>query len=172
MDFMTLARTRCSVRKYQPRPVEQDKLDQILTAGQIAPTAANLQPQRILVIQSAEGLKKLEASAQVYGAPLALVVCSDHNASWKRSFDGKDSADIDASIATTHMMLAAADLGLASIWVCHFNPTSLRADFGLPEHVEPINILGVGYAEGEVKSPDRHAADRKPISEIVVMEQF
>lgn len=172
MDFMTLARTRCSVRQYQERPVEPDKLEQILTAGQIAPTAANLQPQRILVIQSAEGLEKLAASARVYGAPLALVVCSDHDVSWKRSFDGKDSADIDASIAATHMMLAAAQLELASIWVCHFNPTRLRADFGLPENIEPINILGIGYARGEVKSPDRHAADRKPLHEIVVMETF
>ncbi len=163
MDFMTLAQKRCSVRSYRPEPVEQEKLDTILEAGRIAPTAANRQPQRILVIRSDAGLEKLKSSARVYGAPLALVVCADHADSWKRSFDGKDAADIDATIVTTHMMLAAADLGLDSIWVCHF---------GLPEGVEPINLLGIGYPEGPVKSPDRHAVDRKPLHELVVMEHF
>ncbi len=76
--------------------------------------------------------EKLKSSARVYGAPLALVVCADHADSWKRSFDGKDAADIDATIVTTHMMLAAADLGLDSIWVCHFDPDGVRSDFGLP----------------------------------------
>ena len=172
MDFMTLAQKRCSVRSYRPDPVEQEKLDTILEAGRIAPTAANRQPQRILVIRSDAGLEKLKSSARVYGAPLALVVCADHADSWKRSFDGKDAADIDATIVTTHMMLAAADLGLDSIWVCHFDPDGVRSDFGLPESVEPINILGIGYPEGPVKAPDRHTVDRKPLHELVVMEHF
>lgn len=172
MDFMTLAKKRCSVRAYRPDAVEQEKLDVILEAGRIAPTAANRQPQRILVIRSEAGLEKLKTSARVYGAPLALVVCADHAHSWKRSFDGKDAADIDATIATTHMMLVAADLGLDSIWVCHFDPDGVRTGFGLPGNVEPVNILGIGYAEGPVKSPDRHAVDRMPQSEIVVMEHF
>ena len=172
MAFMTLAKKRCSVRSFRPQPVEQEKLDIILEAGRIAPTAANRQPQRILVIRSESGLEKLKASARVYGAPLALVVCASHTDSWKRSFDGKDAADIDATIVTTHMMLAAADLGLDSIWVCHFDPDGVRADFGLPADIEPINILGIGYAEGPVKSPDRHDTDRKPRNELVVMEHF
>ena len=122
MDFLTLAKKRCSVRQYQDKPVEQEKLDLILSAGRVAPTAANKQPQRIVVIQSAEGLEKLKKAANVYGAPLAMIVCADHQSSWKRPFDGKDAADIDATIVTTHMMLQAAGLGLGSIWVCFFDP--------------------------------------------------
>ncbi len=172
MDFLTMAKKRCSVRQYETRGVEQEKLDLILEAGRIAPTAANRQPQRILVVRSDVGLEKLRKGANIHGAPLALVVCADHAASWKRSFDAKDVSDIDASIVTTHMMLEAADLGLDSIWVCHFNPEAVRTEFALPDGIEPINILGVGYAAGAVKSPDRHAVDRKPIGELVTYESF
>lgn len=172
MDFIGLAKKRCSVRRYDKRLVEHEKLDGILEAGRIAPTAANRQPQRILVVRTEAGLEKLKAGANVYGAPLALVVCADHAATWKRSFDAKDTADIDATIVTTHMMLAAADLGLDSIWVCKFNPAAIRTEFRIPDGIEPVNILGIGYAEGETKSPDRHAADRKPLSETVFFEHF
>jgi nitroreductase len=172
MDFLTLAKKRCSVRQYQDKPVEQEKLDLILSAGRVAPTAANKQPQRIVVIQSAEGLEKLKKAANVYGAPLAMLVCADHQSSWKRPFDGKDAADIDATIVTTHMMLQAAELGLGSIWVCFFDPIVLRNEFAIPAEVEPINILGIGYAAGPVKAADRHEQERKPMSDFVLYESF
>lgn len=172
MDFLALAKKRYSVRQFQDKPVEQEKLEKILTAGRIAPTAANKQPQQLLVIQSAEGLHKLKKAANVYRAPLALIICADHSTSWKRHYDGKDAADIDATIVTTHMILAATELGLGSIWVCHFEPTVLKTEFTVPAEVEPINILGLGYAAGEVKSPDRHEQERKPLTEIVHYETF
>lgn len=172
MDFIQLAKKRCSVRRYGSRKIEQEKVEKILEAGRVAPTAANLQPQRVLAIMSEAGLEKLKKAANVYSAPLALVVCADHSSSWKRPLDGKDTSDIDASIVTTHMMLEAADLGLDSIWVCYFKTDVIKAEFNLPDGVEPINILGVGYASGETKSPDRHAEERKPLSETVRYETF
>ncbi|MCR3923500.1 MAG: nitroreductase family protein [Firmicutes bacterium] len=172
MKFLELAKKRCSVRKYEDKPVEQEKLERILEAARVAPTAANRQPHRILVVKTADGLAKLKKAGNVYEAPLAFVICADHATSWKRPIDGKDVADIDATIVTTHMMLEAADLGLDSIWVCFFDPATIKNEFALPEGVEPINILGIGYVAGDVKAPERHEVDRKPLAETVYYETF
>lgn len=172
MDFLELAKRRYSVRSYQPRQVEEDKLRKILEAGRIAPTGANRQPHRLIVVRETQGLEKLKKAANVYGAPLAIIVCSDHNVSWKRSFDGKDVANIDASIVTDHMMLEATELGLGTIWVCHFNPELLRKEFKLPENIEPVNILGVGYANGKAESPERHDGLRLRLEDFVYYESY
>ena len=172
MDFLELAKTRYAVRSYQDKPVEQEKFEKILEAGRVAPTAANRQPQQIIAVRSAEGLEKLKKACSVYEAPLALIVCADHNASWKRPFDGKDTDDIDASIVTTHMMLEAVNLGLGTIWVCYFKPDVINAEFNLPQGIVPVNVLGIGYAAGKASSPDRHATERKPLNETVIYEGF
>jgi nitroreductase len=172
MDFLELAKKRCSVRKYDEQKVEQEKLLKILEASRVAPTAANFQPQRLLVIQKKEGLEKLKKGANVHGAPLAIIVCSDHGTTWKRSLDGKDTADIDASIVTDHMMLEATTLGLGSIWVCAFDSTVLKKEFNIPEGFEPINILGIGYSAVPAESPDRHDTKRKPLDSTVFYETF
>lgn len=173
MNFLELAKKRYSVRKYKDQKVEEEKLQKILEAAKIAPTAANFQPQRLLVIQKEEGLEKLKKGANVHGAPLAIIVCSDHSTSWKRSsFDGKDAADIDASIITDHMMLEATELGLGSVWICAFNPAIIKEEFNIPENFEAINILAIGYADRPAESPDRHDTKRKPLDETVFFETF
>lgn len=172
MNFIELAKKRCSVRSYTEKQVEQEKIEKILEAGRVAPTASNNQPQKILVIKTEKGLEKLGEACNVFGAPLFFVICADHTKTWKRAYDGMDSADIDASIVTTHMMLQATELGLDSIWICNFKPDVLRAEFAIPKDFVPINLLGIGYAAGEVKSPDRHLAQRKPLTETVFYETF
>lgn len=172
MDFLELAKKRYSVRKYQSKKVEEEKLMRILEAARVAPTGANIQPQRILVIKEKEGLEKLSKTANVYNAPVAIVACVDHKAAWKRPLDKKDISDIDISIVTTHMMLEAAEQGLGSVWICYFDPEVIKKEFNLPEGVEPVNILAIGYAEGEAASPDRHDKARKPLEDIVFYEGF
>lgn len=172
MDFLTLAKTRCSIRAYQDRLVEQEKLDKILEAARVAPTAANLQPVRLLVIRTPEGLDKLGRAANIYGAPLAIIACADHSKAWTRPFDGKQSSDIDASILTDHMMLQAAALGLGSVWICYFKPDILRREFALPEDLEPVNILALGYAGEKPASPDRHGQTRIPLDQLVSFEHL
>ena len=172
MNFLALAKTRYSVRNYTGQNVEDDKLARILEAGRVAPTAANRQPQRLLVVKSDEGLQKLAKAARTFQAPLAIIVCADHNAAWIRNYDRKSATDIDASIVTDHMMLQATELGLGTLWICAFDPKVVRAEFKLPEHIEPINILIIGYGCGEAKSPDRHVTDRKPLTETVQYESF
>lgn len=167
MDFIELCKTRYSVRSYANRKVEDDKLNAILEAGRLAPTAANLQPQKIIAVRSEDGLKKLGESANIYGAPLALIVCADKTKAWKRPFDGKLTTDIDASIVTDHMMLEAEDLGLGSVWICYFKPDILRKNFSIPDNIEPVNILAIGYADENSHVKEK---DRKPLSDTVIRE--
>jgi nitroreductase len=170
MDFLELAKRRYSVRKYKDKKVEKEKLLKILEAGRVAPTGANTQPQRLIVIQEEKGLDKIKKAANVFGAPLAIIVCGDHKSVWKRPFDGKDILDIDTSIVTDHMMLQAIELGLGTLWVCYFDPAIIRKEFNLPEDVEPVNILAIGYSDCEPASPDRHEKTRKPIEQTVYYE--
>ena len=172
MEFLTLAKTRCSIRSYQNKKVEQEKLNKILEAARVAPTAANLQPVRLLAVRSPEGLEKLGKAANIYGAPLAVIVCADRGKTWTRPFDNKQSGDIDASILTDHMMLQATELGLGSVWICWFKPDVLRKEFALPEELEPVNILAIGYAAEQPASPDRHAKTRIPIGQLVSYEHL
>lgn len=97
-----------------------------------------------------------------------MVVCADRSRAWKRPFDGKQTTDIDASILTDHMMLAASALGLGSVWICYFQPEAVKAALGLPEHLEPVNILAVGYADGAPASPERWRTERIPLDELVL----
>lgn len=172
MDFLKLAKKRYACRRYTDTPVEREKLDRILEAGRVAPTGANRQPQRVLVIESAEGLEKLARCAKTYGAPLALIVSTDTEQVWTRPYDQKPITDIDATIVTDHMMLEAASLGVDSLWVCMFDPDRLRAEFLLPERLTPVNILLLGYGSGVAAPEDRHERMRKPLVETVSYESF
>ncbi len=167
MDFLKLAEERYSVRKFDGRPIEKETMDQILKAGYLAPTACNKQPQRILVLQGPEALEKLRKCTSChFGATAALLVCYDRTLSWKREFDGKDSGDIDASIVTTHMMLESAALGVGTTWVMYFKPEAVRAEFELPDELEPTALLMMGYPAPDAKSAPGHT-EYRPLADIV-----
>ncbi|MBD5549868.1 MAG: nitroreductase [Lachnospiraceae bacterium] len=167
MDFISIAKQRYSVRKYTGKKVEPEKLEKILEAAHVAPTAANRQPVRLIAVQSEEALAKIGNAADIYGAPLAVIICADHNRAWTRPYDKKQTVDIDASILTDHMMLQATELGLGSVWICYFKSDVLKKEFSLPDNLEPVNILAIGYADEEPASPDRHDEMRIPISQLV-----
>ena len=167
MAFLDIAKKRYSVRKYEDKPVEKEKLEMILTAAHVAPTAANMQPVKLLVVQDKEQLKKLGKAANIYNAPVAIIVCADHSKAWTRPFDNKQTTDIDASILTDHMMLQATELGLGTVWVCYFKPDVLREEFRLPDNLEPVNILVIGYGKGDAEDSERHSQTRIPIEELV-----
>ena len=166
MDFITIAKQRMSVRDYKETKVEPEKLEQILEAAHVAPTAANLQPIRLIAVQSEEGLAKIGKAANIYGAPLAIIVCADHDKAWVRPFDQKQTGDIDASILTDHMMLQATELGLGTVWVCYFDPAVLRKEFDLPANLEPVNILVIGYSNEGTGDPNRFNKQRIPMSQL------
>lgn len=168
MSFLELAKRRYSVRKYKNEMVEEEKIKQVLEAGRVAPSAVNFQPVQFIVLQEEEIRQKV---ASTYGkqwiqeAPVLIVVCGDHQVSWRRR-DGKDHCDIDAAIAIDHMTLAAADLGLETCWVCAFNAWECSKILGLPSNLEPIALLPLGYPADEVDI-NRHDTKRKKLEEIV-----
>ena len=167
MEFSTLSAQRYSLRKFSDRPVEEEKLNAILETGRNAPTAHNLQPQRIFVLRSPQALEKADGCAgSHFHPPVMLVVAYDPKVSWKREGDGKDHGEIDAAIAATQMMLEAADLGLGTTYVGMFDPEKLHGAFPEMEGLVPIALLPLGYpAEGA--HPSRLHADRKPLDELV-----
>lgn len=172
MDFGKLAAERYSVRKFDPKPVEEDKLSAILMAGRIAPTACNNQPQRILVLRNKADMEKLATcSPCTFGAPMALVVCCDNAAAWVRPFDNDNSGRVDASIVTTHMILQAADLGLGTTWVANFDPVAVSERFGLPKNLTPVALLPLGYPAADAKINPLHF-DKLPEKDIVFYDSF
>lgn len=167
MSFMEIAKKRYSVRKYSDRAVESEKLERIIEAAHVAPTAANLQPVRLIVVQSKEGMRKLEKAANTYQAPVAIIVCADHSKAWTRPFDKKKTTDIDATILTDHMMHEATELGLGTCWVCYFKADIVSKEFNLPDELEPINILAIGYADEVPVASNRHDNERISVEQLV-----
>lgn len=170
MEILEIAKKRSSIRNYEDRKVEKEKVDKIVEMAHVAPSAANLQPVRLIVIQEESGLQKIAKGANIFHAPLAIIVCSDHRKAWKRPFDGKTTVDIDASIVCDHMMLAATELELGTLWVCYFKPDVIKKEFQLPEHLEPIHILAIGYSNETNANPNRHDQTRIPIDTLVSYE--
>jgi nitroreductase len=174
MSFLKLARQRYSVRKYEDKPVETEKLVAILEAGRIAPSAANKQPCIFLVLKDGVSITKLgkACGAGPYGAPLAIIVCADKNIAWVRPYDGSSMVDIDSTVATDHMMMCAQDLGLSSCWITYFDPAVLVKEFNVPNNLVPVNILVIGYGIDKPMPSDRHAQTRKPLDSIVKYTTF
>ncbi len=165
MNFQELAAKRYSVRSFKQMPIPKAVTDQILTAGNAAPTAHNNQPQEIIVVQSSKGLETLKKCTEChYNAPLAFIICYDKEKCWKRDYDNKHSGEIDVSIVATHMMLEAADLGIGSAWIMYFIPEAIRVEFELPDNVEPVAILIMGYTDAE---PSKEHFKRRSVEEYV-----
>lgn len=174
MKIMDLIQKRCSIRDYSDQPVEQEKLDYIIEAARLAPSACNLQPWRILIIQSDEGKEKIHMCYErdwFRTAPLYMIVCGDHDESWKRNSDKKDHADIDIAIATEHVCLAATEQGLGTCWVCHFDTKRCSELFNIPKNIEPIVIIPIGYPS-DPDVFDKTSKKRKSTNEIVIRERF
>ncbi len=168
MTFMELAQDRHSVRKYTDQKVDAKTLEQILEAGRIAPTGNNQQPQKVYVINSPEALEKINSVCQcIFGAQTVLMVTYDKDLEWKNPLEEGVAAGVqDVSIAATHMMLEAWDLGVQSCWVNFFSPTEVKKAFGLKDSEEVVMLLPIGYAAEGSKPTANHTKSRA-LSEIV-----
>ena len=157
MDYMALVAQRYSCKRYDPRPVPEEILTQILEAGRLAPTAKNLQEQKIYVIRSAEGLAKVDAVTPCrYGAPVVLMVAFDKETVYTYPGGVYDSGAEDAAIVATHMLLAAQALGVNSCWLNCFDPDNAAQAFGLPENERVLMLLDLGYPAAEAKPLANH----------------
>ena len=167
MEFAEVVKNRYSCKKYDEKQISAEQLDAVLQAGRLAPTAKNLQGQRIYVVQSAEGLAKIdELTPCRYGAPTVLVVAFDKNSVFVYPGEEANSGVEDASIVATHMMLAATNTGVDSCWLNFFDPTAVAKAFNLPENEQVLMLLDLGFAaEGFAPLPNH--TSRKPLEETV-----
>jgi nitroreductase len=165
MQLLQLMQRRCSVRQFTDQPVEREKLTYVLEAARIAPSACNFQPWQFLVVQNKQLMAELAPEwVPAANTPALIVVCGDHTTAWRRA-DGKDHCDIDIAIAVDHMTLAATEQGLGTCWICSFDAFQVARKLELPPGVEPIVMLPIGYP-AESKSADRHAQERKPLTDL------
>ena len=189
MDFMEISKKRVTVRKFSQKPVEDEKIEKILQAGRWSPTAVNLQPQRILVLNTPENLDKVRQFCSFgynqkyvdlakecdnkeqgkvnfyYGAPLVLFVCYDATACWIHPQSGKSSGATDATIVATHMMLEAASLDLGSVWISYFDEEIARDLLELPESWQSACMLYIGYPADDFEPNAKMSGHRKPLTE-------
>lgn len=172
MEFEKLIAERYSVRSFKSEHLPKEAVDKILEAGHKAPTGCNCQPQRILVLNTDESMKKLKSCTRChFDAPTAMLVCHNAEEGWQRPYDGALSSPVDAAIVATHMMLEAHNIGVGACWVMHFNPTAMRKSFNIPDGLEPLALLVLGYPKEESKPLDLHYKTR-PISDVVYYESF
>jgi nitroreductase len=169
MEFLELAKKRYSVRAYKNEAVEEDKLKVILEAARFAPTAVNYQPFQIIVIKTEgreEELKLIYQAEWFSEAPIVICVCAIPDNAWKRR-DGKNYADVDATIVMDHIILAATSMGLGTCWIGAFDVNAAKEVLNLPEGVEPLIFTPIGYPADEIGEKKR-----KEISELVRYEKW
>ena len=167
MEFKEVVKRRYSCKKFSDKQVENEKLTAILEAGRLAPTAKNLQEQRIYVVQAAPMLAKIDAVTPCrYGAPTVLVVAYDRNNVFTYPGGKRDSGVEDATIVATHMILAATNEGVDSCWINFLDPAKLAEALGLPENEEVLMVMDLGYAAEETGPLPNHT-NRKPLEKTV-----
>ncbi len=168
MDFFEVVRTRRSIRVFDERPVEEEKIRAILEAANAAPSAGNLQSYEIYFVKDATARGRLASTLPRMGffsaVPLVLVFCAHPaRAEARYAQRGKNLYAVqDATIACTHAMLAATALGLASVWVGAFREKEVSDVLNLPEALTPVALLPVGYPLETVEP-----RTRRPLNDIV-----
>ena len=167
MEFNTVIQNRYSCRAFAARSVEQEKVDRILEAGRIAPTAVNKQPVHVWAVTNPDTLEAIKGVTRSnYGAPVLLVVGCRPADAWVRRYDGKNGAEVDATIVATYLMLAAENEGLATLWVGSFDPSLLKEILPGIDGYELLAMINVGYPSEE-SAPSVMHGTRIPMDEFV-----
>lgn len=168
MEFFDVIQRRYSVRAYKPDPVEEVKLQRVLEAARLAPTAANRQPFQLLVLHTAgrqAELARLYHRPWFVQAPIIICACAVASQAWVRESDRFNARLIDVAIAMDHLILAAADQGLGTCWIANFNFEAARQVLNLPAEVEPVIFTPLGYPADQPGPKER-----KPLDQLVHFE--
>lgn len=168
MELFEAIKQRYSCRAYLPRPVEREKLDRVLEAARLAPSARNLQDWRFVVVQDAETRRELGVAANkqmfIATAPAIIVGCSVTDQTMRC---GQPIAAIDVAIALEHVALAAAAEGLATCWIGSFYPDQVRAVLDIPLQAAVVELMPIGYpADTHTRKP------REPLKAIRCFERW
>lgn len=165
--FMRILESRYSCHAFSDAPVPDSKLEMILEAGRMAPSAKNLQPTRIWVVKSEEALARLRKVNDCYGAPVVLVVGCRNEEAWVRESDGVNAAKTDAAIVLTHLMLTATDAGLANMWIWDFDPSKVREALPETKGHGVYALLAIGHPAKTEGAPTNLHTVRKSLDELV-----
>lgn len=170
MEFAELINSRYSVRVYKPDPIEDEKLNRVLEAARIAPSAANRQPFKIIVVHTKgreEELSRIYPAPWFAHAPIVICVCGIHSDGWTRKADKKNYTEVDVAIAMDHIVLAATNEGLGTCWIGAFDQDAARKILKLPRTAEPVIFTPIGYSADEPRPKIR-----KDLSELVSYEHY
>ena len=178
MTVLDIIRKRQSVRKYQDKPVEEEKLQQILEAARLAPSSTNSQPWHFISVKDKELKSKLMNAVPlgvaamnkfINEAPIVIVGCVTPTFFQKvSSVFGRENHFIDVSIAMEHMVLVAEDIGLGTCWVGWFDEGKVKKLLNVPRGAKVVAMLALGYpAEGGM-----HATTRKALEEIYSVDRY
>lgn len=174
MNIDSIIQSRYSARKFSDTLVPKDIINQILETSLLAPSAVNYQPYRVIVITDKTLLEQIYESYPrewFRKAPQVMLICGNHEESWKRAIDNKNHCDIDVAILVDHITLKATSMGLGTCWVCNFNPQTIVDVFNLPSHIEPLVLLPFGYPDTE-DSYSTKEKKRKGLNDIVTFNSF
>ncbi len=167
MEYENLIKERYSCRSFSSKQVEEEKLQKILEAGNVAPTARNSQCQKIYVLKSKEAIEKLSSLHNIFNAQVVLLVCGDKERECPRRFRKGSLMETDLAIVQTHMMLEAYNLGLGSCWVCYFDEEKVSKTFGVKENEIAYNLLLLGYPDENAEPSHRHF-EKRELSDVVI----
>jgi nitroreductase len=165
MEFFKVLEQRYSVRSYRPDPVEPEKLQQVLEAARLAPTACNLQAFKVIMVKTAgrqAELKRIYPRDWFVEAPYVLGVCSVPEKCWVRK-DNRSYADVDAAIVMDHMILAATALDLGTCWIGAFDAQAAREVLRLDDTLEPVVFTPLGYPR-----ENGMRRDKKSLTDLVI----
>jgi nitroreductase len=171
--YMELSDTilkRYSVRNFKNEQVPREKIMELMEYVRMAPSAVNYQPWHFIILTNRgniENLAKAYPRPWLISAPVIIVACINRKESWRRIKDNKDFGDVDVAIAIDHMTLAATSMGLGTCWVCNFDVDICKKMLELPDHMEPLAIIPLGYPINVV--PEKK---RKSMDEIVSWEKY
>lgn len=166
-DFLQLARDRYSCRAFSDAPVEAEKVQALVDAAVAAPTAVDKQPWHLWVVESPEAVERISALTRFsFGAKVIFVLGAAADEAWVRKYDGRNFADVDASIVGTHVMLAAHDLGLGTTWVGHFDAPAVKGEFPEMEPYDLVALFPLGYPAEDAEPAPMHFK-RRPADELV-----
>ena len=167
MDFLELAKARYSCRKFSERPVEAEKLEKVIEAAIVAPTAKNIQPWKLWVLQSDDALAKVRSATPChFGAPVILALGGYAGSAFVRPSDKRNFEDVDATIVGTHIMLEVQDLGLGTTWVGFFDEPKMKELFPDMTEYDLVALFPIGYPADDATPADRHN-QRKAKEELV-----
>ena len=170
MDFLELAKERYSVRKMKPEKIKQEELNKILEAARLSPTAKNMQRERLLVINTEEGIEKIKQCTLCdFGATTIIIISYEKDDEKNESEDSKKYGLIDTGIVATHMCLEATNLGLGTTMVGLFDRELTKKLFNIPEKYQPELLLPIGYID---RKPSILHEKRKTIEELVEYNKY